>query len=675
MMTKLSHVLFMVVVVLLLVACGNSDSSTAQENDNATPQPPSKPPFLIDGDNVDAFGAVALNLPEGMLQFGHYSHTLMLQNEIPFDTLQFCGNGGTRTLTLNQPTPITSGSVIKDILEDCFVTELNAYLRGTVTLSVNDHTFEDDVHSYSLALDLTQVSFREFPSLRVLDSVNIALTLEKMQRTIEVQPSDNQVRFNFSDGDRYTLSDFSLTSLIDLSTAKYHVDYHGQIALNHFTNYLTVATTEPLEGYLGEYPFNFYVQLSDSENNRLRLSPNQVAGDNRLSIQFNQRTRELHRWMLLTEGTYWSWPGKYDRMNANIFHEDNFHYVGVIDSPSFSDFPSMGTITLLFSRPIAAVERFNNSDYFASSRSTLFPSVPADERFEGALFRATPRSALLPGFVYNTSGRIIRNSAGASAYYGSPSNINVSSAIEAKIYTEQVSVVPGMELALSGANSIIADELSASYNWQELTDFGVQFSSTDTQETTLHIPTDLTSGVIRIRLLVEDELGRSDASDLKLLVFDKSMPVFYFDSEPGELMGGGRTRFLTKEIGTLDISGPDRNSLYVTFRSAENNSEAWSFNISAPEGEDLAVGLYNNAVQMSTKSPHQNGMNFSKQGWRCSILDGHFEIFELELFETINEWGTPILAASTFSANFYQSCSDTEAGVSGKVRLNSDYPI
>lgn len=664
---------FTFLAVLFLTACGGGDS-TPPSGGGQTGGSNDKPPFLIEADYLDAYGAIAVNLPEGMLQLAHYSHTLVHQ-QVPFGDFQICSNGGGRTLSLNQALPITSGTVFTDTLEDCFVDTLDSILNGEVKLTINQQTSTALGHSYSLELDLSKVVFRDYPELTVLDTVSITLTTEQLLSTIQVQPKHNQVRFRSSDGDVFSLSQFQLTSELDLATALYRVEYQGRIALNHFSRDLAVKVTEPIQGFLGEYPHQGQIELSDSRNNTLQLSANQVVDSELVKVRLNQGPTDLYYWTAFTDGAYWNWPGLYNPGYAQRFRHDNFEFLGLVGSPNFDDFPSMGTLSFLFSRPVSSIESYELNRFF-NNWEWGQPSVAAEITIEGALVHIRPSMALTPGKKYTVQSFEATSALGIERYVYLYQQLTVSTAIQAVIRKDQVSVTPGSELALSAANSMVASGLTANYHWQEITDFGITFTQSDTKETSIHIPTESTTGIIRIRLTVEDELGRRHSTDAELLLKDISTNVLYYNSDQGDWIGAGQTRFLTNETGQLTTSSWDKNKLTVHYSGTEHNHSVWWYlDLAAPEGNDLTPGLYQNATRAAFKPANGNGLDFSGSGRGCNTLTGSFEIFEIQFTEFTNEWNEQEFEVSTLAVDFTQYCEGGEPALRGKVRINSSHPM
>ena len=335
----------------------------------------------------------------------------------------------------------------------------------------------------------------------------------------------------------------------------------------------------------------------------------------------------------------------------------------------------MGTLSFLFSRPVNSIDGYE-LDRFFNNWDWGQPSVAAEVMIEGALVHLRPSMALTPGKQYSLRSFEVTSALGIDRHVYLYQRLTVSTAIQAVIRKDQVSVTPGSELSLSAANSIIAAGLTANYHWQEITDFGITFTQSDTKETSMHTPTQSTTGIIRIRLTVEDEFGRRHSTDAELLLKDTNTNVLYYNSDEGDWIGAGQTRFLTNETGQLTTSSWDKNKLTVHYSGTEHDRSVWWYlDLAAPEGKNLTPGLYQNATRAAFKPANGNGLSFSGSGRGCNTLKGSFEIFEIEFTEIANEWGEQEFDVSTLAVDFIQYCEGEEPALRGKVRINSSHPM
>lgn len=669
--------------LFLLIGCGGGDSSPQAGGNGQTGTGTGSgqtggntlPPLVIEADYVVAYTAIAVNLPEGMLQIAHYSDSLVSLQTWPSEAFQLCSNGGRRALSVSKPMPTTQGSVIIDELEDCQVDTLDAVLDGKIELTITEHLITDSSETLTLDADFRAAQFRGYPELSILDTVTVTLVTEPLSRHIKVAPKQTQVRFRFSDGDEFALSQFQLTNALDLSEAQYHTNYQGRITHNYFSRELEVSTEQPLRGFLGEYPHHGQILLRDSQSNQLKISANQVVNSELANVQLNQEAVILYSWTSMTDGSYWSWPGIYNSSYATRFRHDNFNFLGMLGTTELDDFPSQGTLSYLFSRPVTSVEGYNLPNFFRAN-NWRYPSVGAEVTIEGALVHIRPEVALTPGRQYYLESFEAVNALGISTYIYDSKQISVSTAIKAVITSDRASVTSGFALTLSAKDSIIANGLAASYSWQELTDFGVTFSDDKASETSLLVPVTNTTGLIKIRLTVEDELGRKHSTDSEWLLTNETTNVLYFTSDVADNVGAGQTRFFFEDSSEISTSGWSKNAVTVQVsKMGEYYPEWWYLDLAAVEGQDLIPGLYQNATRDNLYQASGHGIRFSGPNGSCYALAGEFEIFEIEFHEYINEWDQHVAELVSLAVDFIQYCDGSEAALRGKVRINSPYPF
>ncbi|MDP4527902.1 hypothetical protein Q3O59_02490 [Alkalimonas delamerensis] len=663
-------------VLLLLTACGGGDSSPPVAGGGQTGSNMDKPPFLIEADYLEAYGAIAVNLPEGMLQIAHYSDTILIQQSLSFETFLLCSNGGGRTVSINQPLPITQGTIITDELEDCYVDTLDSILNGKIELTITDHQINNNSEILMLDVDLSSVRFRGSPELTVQDTVTVALTSEPLLRTMKVTPKQAQVRFRFTDGDVFSLSQFQLTSELDLSTALYRAEFQGRIALNHFSSDLAIATKEALQGYLGEYPHQGQVELTDSRNNKLMISANQVVNSELANVQLNQGAPYLFYWTSLTDGTYWSWPGLNEPGYAQRFRHDNFEFLGMVGTTNFEDFPTQGTLSYLFSRPVASVQGYW-LEHFFDTWDWEHESVAAEITIEGALVHIRPKTALSPGVRYSTNTFEATNTLGISRYIYTSQPLTATNVIRAVIQKDSPLVTTTTQPTLSAENSQIAAGLSASYQWQELTMHGIVFDDPTAASTSFSLTKIPDDSRIQVRVTVTDELGRSHSAETLLYFLNGQVNAAFYESDSAEdWIGQGKSSLLTTEEVYINGYSWNKSSLRVGIEGYNDNDYIWwSLDLATAEGQELKPGLYQDATRAAFKPSHGNGLEFSGNGRGCNSLNGWFEIHEIELTHAGYDYDPDYMVVSSLAVDFVQYCDGSEAALRGGVRINSDHPF
>ena len=145
----------------------------------------------------------------------------------------------------------------------------------------------------------------------------------------------------------------------------------------------------------------------------------------------------------------------------------------------------------------------------------------------------------------------------------------------------------------------------------------------------------------------------------------------YF-SFPGDYIGGGgKAIYLEDQGGKFSVYERGRESVEVRFHG-NNHSVWWGASFAAPRGEELAIGIYQDATRYGFQKKESPGLDFSGSGRGHNTSVGTFEILEIEYDED-----GKIVA---FAANFVQQGSwyhqqPYSPPLLGCVRYNSSIPV
>lgn len=664
--------------VFLLTACGGSGGSgDAGVGGGSGGGSNNLPAIVISADQVDAFAAIAVNSPEGMLQIGHYADTLAIAQSVSFGSLQLCSNGGARTVTVSAALPLQQGSVIKDVLQDCYIEALDSVLAGEVTLTVSTLQKTADTTTMVLDVNLTKALFKDYPGITVLDPVNVTFTNGPLLKQIQVEPRNAQVRFDFSDGDRFTLSNFTLSSRIDLATALYRNEFQGKIAFKEFSNTLMFKTAQPLQGYIGEYPHQGRIELSDSKNNILTLTTNQVINSELANVRFNTAETALYYWSGISDGAFWRWPGMNKQNGIRQFRHDNFNFVTAIGKTNLTDFPTQGTLSYLFSRPVKEISEHSLSDFFRNI-DWWSESISAEVTIQGAVVHVKPTKALTPGQSYRLSPLEAVNELGQRVYvYSDQQDITVNDAVVAVLSKDRVSFSASSEPVLTADKSVLKNPAGVVYQWQELTDFGVVFSAPNSVTTSFTVPDAKAGQIVKVRLLVSDAMGNSHSNDASFFYHDNNVNVFYYESDRGDYIGAGATRFLSGNASTLRATSNIKSRINGSYEGQEEQHSIWWYmSFATADDKELVPGVYENATREPFKPEAGNGLSISGNGRGCNTLKGSFEIFEIEFTEVANaDEGYDKYTISKLALDYVQHCEGNEPAMRGKIRINSNYRL
>jgi len=657
----------------LLTACGGgSDSGDVGGGSGGNNQPP----LLITAADSSAFAAVAVNTPEGMLQIGHYTDILAVSQNADFGSFQLCSNGGGRTVTVSTGFPLQQGSVITDKLEDCYLDSLNAVLQGEVTMTVTSTSQSDTNTTLVLDVNLSKALFKDSPQLTILDPLKVSLTNAPLLKQIKVEPRNSQVRFDFADGERLTLSQFTLTSQLDLSTALYNNEYQGRLAIGGFSRDLLFKTAVPLQGYIGEYPHQGRVDLSDSQNNILAISTNQVINSEFANVKFNTTETVLYYWFDISDGAFWRWPGTDNYSSIRHFRHDNFELVSIVGKTDFTNFPSQGRVSYLFSRPVKEVKSYSITNFY-NSLEWGNDSIGAEVTIEGALVHLTPIKPLIPGAIYRLSSFEASSTLDRLTYAYSNQELTVSSAVKAVLSKNQVSFSANSGPTLSATQSVLKNSAGVTYQWQELSDIGVVFDNPNSATTSFSVPDARAGQVANIRLTVVDAVGNSHSEDAAFFYHDSSINAFYYESDRGDYIGQGQTRYLTADNGVLSASTDTKSVIRSSFIGQDQQSSIWWYmNFATASGTELAIGRYNDAIREPFQSETGNGLSIFGNGHGCNSLTGYFEIFEIEFTSSNSEEnGYVTYNISKLALDYVQNCEGAEPAMRGKIRINSSYKL
>jgi hypothetical protein len=132
--------------------------------------------------------------------------------------------------------------------------------------------------------------------------------------------------------------------------------------------------------------------------------------------------------------------------------------------------------------------------------------------------------------------------------------------------------------------------------------------------------------------------------------------TFVFDSEPGDLIGGGRQETLTAATHSIAASVGSANTLTFTIASlAAPGNALWTIKLGAPRLTALSEGVYEGALINSGAGP-------SLEVYPCAGSFGRFVVRQLVME------GTTVVRAAV---DLEQHCWSADAGFFAAVRFNS----
>ena len=142
------------------------------------------------------------------------------------------------------------------------------------------------------------------------------------------------------------------------------------------------------------------------------------------------------------------------------------------------------------------------------------------------------------------------------------------------------------------------------------------------------------------------------------LVSASPRSLFFWDSQPGDFVGGGRQGVYSPSNSQWTLAVENTNHVSVTI---DDGPEHWRLDFSAPVGQPLAAGYYSAARRQPFTA--FNGLDVSGSGPGCNELTGRFVVLEI----VVASDGT----VQRFAADFEQHCHDIVPALVGAIRYNS----
>ena len=138
--------------------------------------------------------------------------------------------------------------------------------------------------------------------------------------------------------------------------------------------------------------------------------------------------------------------------------------------------------------------------------------------------------------------------------------------------------------------------------------------------------------------------------------------VLAFQSDPGDDIGAGQTQLYALNASRYELTLDATHSQFH-FAITPGTGDYWTLNLTAPSGQALAPGLYNNAVRLPALTPGQPGMDFYGNGRGCNQTTGRFLVAEAV-------YG-PSNSIARFHAKFEQHCDGWSRALHGEIWIDS----
>jgi hypothetical protein len=138
----------------------------------------------------------------------------------------------------------------------------------------------------------------------------------------------------------------------------------------------------------------------------------------------------------------------------------------------------------------------------------------------------------------------------------------------------------------------------------------------------------------------------------------RAYPLSYrFASDPGDYVGGGKTKSYTNSTSVFALIG-STNGVHYTVSGQRDD---WTVDLMPPAGEQLHVGTYTGAQRAPFREPGHPGLDVGGDGRGCNTLTGSFTITELVT--------DPTGAVKALAATFEQHCEGAAPALRGTIHF------
>ncbi|EGM76632.1 hypothetical protein Rhein_3362 [Rheinheimera sp. A13L] len=659
----LKHV-FALSVVVALSACGGGSG------DSTPPTPPvsNLPDLLLTAENYQEVTPVAFAFQEALLQLSHYSYG-RIQNLSETDRNQdiICSNGGIRSVdwtgSISRPGQATAGTVITETFRDCLVAEFNEVLNGSAVISVKA---ESTAANIQLQLNFNGLEISSAPAIVVVDPFELSITESADLYSIKPALINNKLRFNFKGEGIYSLSNTVLNHQLNTKTALYTSSFQTDLTIDDFKSGLKIATSKGFSGYVGEYPHEGAISVTDVKNNKLEVKANYVENSYLANVSFTGASNPgSTHWSSLIEGALWSWPGL-SSYYLSEFRADNFAFSGFYHPEKLSNLNVNDTVTLQFSRELAPSQNLNL--YLLGNWSTA--DIPLEYQIKGSQLILFIPEGMKYDQEYRLSYFTITSAKGYTIDVANWDMFKGNNAVKALITASTKVFTKDQYPQLSAANSQSKTGLNLTYSWSEVTNTGLIFSAPDNKETSFYYTGSVPVQKPLIKLTVTDSQGNSASELLQLSPYTQGLNTLYFTSDQGDYIGQGQTVLHQTEGSVVNYLSmfEQWNTIRASIEYSENDQNYnWSLSFSAANGAPLTTGHYTGASRHPFQPFNTPGLDFTGNGRGCNTSRGEFTIHEIAYSGDENSPQLDVLAM-----DLVQYCEGGPTKIKASIRINSN---
>lgn len=611
-------------------------------------------------ENAKSASLTTISISESHIQIGDLVSDIFLLNQNfvkknetvcsngGFSSLEHLDNDNTGTLSVDDEVNIT--------FSQCYVAAIDDVLDGVLRLSIT--TMDMNNNRYSGTVDFSEVEFIQGTVKVLIGSFLFNIELSEFIRSYSVE-SKGRVSLSDTGSNILSFENTKLSRTLNYEAGTYSIDSSGTVKRADFLGSYKFSQPKPWVGYIFELPYEGEVELTTSGDDIVKIKSNTGVDSELISVT-NKSSEEKEFWASFAEGAFWSNIGDYNSA-GQIFSTNNFRFIGVLNEQELDNFPLNNEIIIAFNRPIKDVV---STEIYLEERFFPHGKVEVVSEINGAILHITPKQPLKPEGEYVLPKLEISSISGVVA--STLNNIKLVASLNViPIITIQPNLFTYNDTPLLDASrSKVANGHTTNYQWLDISNSGVVFSSPNSVTTNFSVSDTLVEDII-IGLKVSNGVGDEALVETKVHNLEGVESFIAIDSEDGDFIGQGKRWLLTSNDGVFisQIGSSYLDYINIAYRGQSN----WSLDLASPEEEALKVGKYSNVKGYPFQSKTEFGLRYQGDGRGCNNALGEFEVFEVEYDKSNN-----LIA---LAVNFTQRCKSSEPPLHGIVRYKSTYPI
>ncbi len=613
---------------------------------------------IINEKNFIDFGSenstLILGTAESTLQLMNVVQTIVEMQVFKNKDISLCNYDSVETLDLidnDQDSNLSTGDTLKFSLEQCSLLALSAQGYGRISIDIVE--YDETNQRLEMLVDFSRFFINDFSQEFSIDGM-LNMVIDESNNQLTQTVSNNQaVQFKSNEQTFATLNESAITRIFDYNNAQFSVLINARMLDFSGSEELTVTQIQPFSGDINEGPNSGQLQVSNSLDS-FTLEATIPAVESEFIFEGNGTELEWY-WFNYLEGTLFNYlDTNYWQNNGN----QGFKLVGLVRSVFNNE--ENTAFQFLFNRKLDP-----RSDELIEFNNQIIPfdSINLIAETQGAILNITqPESVFLEsGGKYFMRG-----------YNVVSENLQTTpiSSYSISTQTDVIPIIKGTSIAyrendyptVNASNTLVNTGEIESYEWFEVTNFGVVFDTPNAETTSISIPDNIIADV-KVGLKVTNNQGVVGEARQSLSYIPLGTNYVLLDSGPNEYIGQGQQWVIVDDNSfVLRFAEFYENAIDLRI----NNDDFFFMNIAPKAGEVLSVGVYEDANRFPFQDTNKEGFDFSGAGRGCNRLTANFDILEFTVLDG---------EIQSLAVDFIQYCENFDTPLKGKVRINSNLNI